>query len=47
MQALKDAGLEAYCFSMPDSYDLETLALAGRTLSKIFPRDGVGSGAAA
>ena len=38
IQALKDAGLEGYCFSMSDSYDLETLALAGETLSKIFPR---------
>jgi alkanesulfonate monooxygenase SsuD/methylene tetrahydromethanopterin reductase-like flavin-dependent oxidoreductase (luciferase family) len=38
VQALKDAGLEGYCFSMSDSYDLETLALAGETLSKVFPR---------
>ena len=29
VQALKDAGIEGYCFSMPDSHDLETLALAG------------------
>ena len=39
VQALKDAGLEGYCFSMSDSYDLETLALAGETLSKVFPAD--------
>jgi len=38
VQELKDAGLEGYCFSMPDSHDLESLALAGETLSKIFPR---------
>jgi F420-dependent oxidoreductase-like protein len=38
VQALKDAGLEGYCFSMSDSYDLETLALAGETLAKVFPR---------
>ena len=38
VQAFKDAGLEGYCFSMADSHDLETLELAGQTLSKIFPR---------
>jgi alkanesulfonate monooxygenase SsuD/methylene tetrahydromethanopterin reductase-like flavin-dependent oxidoreductase (luciferase family) len=38
VQAFKEAGLEGYCFSMPDSDDLESLALAGETLSKIFPR---------
>ncbi len=37
VQELKDAGLEGYCFSMPDSHDLESVALAGQTLSKIFP----------
>ncbi len=37
VQAMKDAGLEGFGFSMPDSHDLETLALAGRTLSKVFP----------
>ena len=36
-QALKDSGLEGFGFSMSDSYDLETLALAGQTLSKVFP----------
>ncbi len=36
-QALKEAGLEGFGFSMPDSHDLETLALAGETLSKVFP----------
>ncbi len=41
VQALKDAGLEGYCFSMSDSYDLETLTLAGETLSKVFPRTAV------
>jgi F420-dependent oxidoreductase-like protein len=38
VQSLKDAGLEGYCLSMSDSYDLEALALAGTTLSKVFPR---------
>jgi alkanesulfonate monooxygenase SsuD/methylene tetrahydromethanopterin reductase-like flavin-dependent oxidoreductase (luciferase family) len=38
VQALKDAGLEGYCFSMPNAEDLEAVALAGETLSKIFPR---------
>jgi F420-dependent oxidoreductase-like protein len=36
-QGLKDAGLEGLTFSMPDSYDLEALALAGQTFSKVFP----------
>ncbi len=36
-QGLKDAGLEGLTFSMPDSYDLEALTLAGQTLSKVFP----------
>jgi F420-dependent oxidoreductase-like protein len=36
-QGLKDAGLEGLTFSMPDCYDLEALALAGQTLSKVFP----------
>lgn len=40
VQELRDAGLEGYCFSMPDSDDLESLALAGRTLSRIFPPAG-------
>jgi F420-dependent oxidoreductase-like protein len=47
VQELKEAGLQGYCFSMSDSYDLESLALAGETLSKIFPRDAIASGAAA
>ena len=38
VQALKDSGLEGFGFSMPDAYDLEALALAGQTLSKVFPR---------
>jgi F420-dependent oxidoreductase-like protein len=37
VQALKDSGLEGLGFSMPDSHDLETLTLAGQTLSKVFP----------
>ncbi|MGH2835157.1 MAG: LLM class F420-dependent oxidoreductase [Solirubrobacteraceae bacterium] len=37
VQELKDAGLEGFCFSMPDSDQLESVALAGETLSKIFP----------
>ncbi len=41
VQGFKEAGLEGYCFSMPDSDDLESVALAGETLSKIFPRAGV------
>ncbi len=45
IQAYRDAGLEGYCFSMSDSYDLETLALAGQTLAKIFPRAGAGAAA--
>jgi F420-dependent oxidoreductase-like protein len=40
VQGFKDAGLEGYCFSMPDSDDLESVALAGETLSKVFPRAG-------
>jgi F420-dependent oxidoreductase-like protein len=36
VQALKDAGLEGYCFSMPDVHDLETVELAGRTLAPLF-----------
>jgi F420-dependent oxidoreductase-like protein len=42
VQVLKDAGIEGYCFSMSDSFDLETLALAGETLSKVFPRAAAG-----
>jgi F420-dependent oxidoreductase-like protein len=47
VQELKDAGLEGYCFSMPDSDQLESVALAGATLSKIFPRAAVSTGGAA
>ena len=47
VQELKDAGLEGFCFSMPYSEDLESVALAGETLSRIFPRDSVSSGVAA
>ena len=42
VQILKDAGIEGFCFSMSDSYDLETLALAGETLSAVFPRAAAG-----
>jgi F420-dependent oxidoreductase-like protein len=42
VQTLKDVGIEGFCFSMSDSFDLETLALAGQTLSKVFPRSAVG-----
>lgn len=35
--ALRDAGLEGFCFSMVGSEDPETVALAGRTLSQVFP----------
>ncbi len=40
VQGFKEAGLEGYCFSMPDSDDLESVALAGEALSKVFPRAG-------
>ena len=36
VQALKEIGLEGYGLSMPDSHDLETLDLVGRTLAPIF-----------
>jgi F420-dependent oxidoreductase-like protein len=36
-QGLKDAGLEGYCFSVPNAADLETVELAGKTLSPLFP----------
>jgi F420-dependent oxidoreductase-like protein len=47
VQALKDAGLEGYCFSMPDSDHLESVALAGATLAKIFPPDAASAGSGA
>ncbi|HEX3801520.1 MAG TPA: LLM class F420-dependent oxidoreductase [Solirubrobacteraceae bacterium] len=37
VQALRDAGLEGFCFSMSDSYDLASVELAGRTLAPLFP----------
>jgi F420-dependent oxidoreductase-like protein len=37
---LKQAGLEGLCFSMVGSEDPETVALAGQTLSKVFPATG-------
>ena len=38
--ALRDAGLEGFCFSMVGSEDPETVALAGQTLSKVFTATG-------
>jgi F420-dependent oxidoreductase-like protein len=35
--ALKEAGVEGLTFSMPDVHDLESVALAGRTLAPLFP----------
>jgi F420-dependent oxidoreductase-like protein len=37
VQGLKEAGLEGYCFSLPNAEDLEAVELAGRTLSPLFP----------
>jgi F420-dependent oxidoreductase-like protein len=37
VQALRDVGIEGFTFSMPNVHDLEELALAGATLSKVFP----------
>jgi alkanesulfonate monooxygenase SsuD/methylene tetrahydromethanopterin reductase-like flavin-dependent oxidoreductase (luciferase family) len=34
-QALLDAGLDGLIFNLPNPYDLETVALAGETLSPI------------
>jgi alkanesulfonate monooxygenase SsuD/methylene tetrahydromethanopterin reductase-like flavin-dependent oxidoreductase (luciferase family) len=34
-RAYLDAGLEGLFFNMPDVYDLETVALAGKTLSSV------------
>jgi alkanesulfonate monooxygenase SsuD/methylene tetrahydromethanopterin reductase-like flavin-dependent oxidoreductase (luciferase family) len=36
VQAFKDAGLEGYGLSMPDSHDLEAVELVGRALAPIF-----------
>lgn len=36
MQAFKDAGIEGICFSVPDTWDLESLELAGRVASSVF-----------
>src|SRR3954452_1845569 len=35
-QTFKDAGIEGLTFSMPDVHDLESIDLAGRTLSAVF-----------
>src|SRR4051794_416852 len=35
-QAYKDVGIEGMTFSMPDVHDLESVDLAGRTLSAVF-----------
>lgn len=37
VQARRDAGIEGFTLSMPNVHDLEELALAGATLSKVFP----------
>ena len=34
--AFADAGIEGLTLTVPDVYDLETVALAGRTLRPIF-----------
>ncbi len=36
VQELLDAGLDGIVVNMPDAHDLEAVALAGSTLSKIF-----------
>ena len=36
VQAYLDAGLDGITFSMPDVYDLESVALAGETLSAVI-----------
>jgi F420-dependent oxidoreductase-like protein len=38
VQTLRDVGIEGFTFSMPNVHDLEELALAGATLSKVFPQ---------
>ena len=35
-QAFADAGIEGLTITLPDTYDLETIALAGRALSAVF-----------
>jgi F420-dependent oxidoreductase-like protein len=35
-QAYADVGIEGLTITLPDTYDLETIALAGRSLSKVF-----------
>ena len=35
-QRLRDAGIEGLTITLPDAYDLETIALAGRTLGAVF-----------
>jgi F420-dependent oxidoreductase-like protein len=39
-QAFRDAGIEGLTFSMPDVHDLETVALAGRTLGPFMAAQG-------
>jgi len=34
--AFLDAGIEGLALSIPDAHDLETVALAGRTLGPVF-----------
>jgi F420-dependent oxidoreductase-like protein len=38
-QAYFDAGLDGLLFNMPDAYDLDTVALAGKTLTSALPRE--------
>jgi F420-dependent oxidoreductase-like protein len=37
VQPYKDAGLDGFVVSIPDSYDLEVIELAGKALSQVFP----------
>jgi hypothetical protein len=40
---LLDTGLDGLVFNMPDAQDLETVTLAGRTLSDAFGSPGAGA----
>jgi F420-dependent oxidoreductase-like protein len=40
-QAFREAGIEGLTFSLPDVHDLETVALAGRTLGPLFAASAV------
>jgi F420-dependent oxidoreductase-like protein len=41
--SLLDAGLDGLIFNMPDAYDLDTVVLAGQTLSRGLPAEAAGS----